>query len=155
MIKLYYTFSETGSEEFIKKALKKHSGKDGLVIKRTQNGKPYTDGEKHFSLSHTQGLTLCAVSDSPIGVDAEKIRKIKNKEKILLRFTNTDAKGIDDTEFLEKWTAFESRVKFFGEKIADCPLTLTKSTYVVTEVLDGYVVSICSQEADIIEKERI
>ena len=74
MIKLYYTFSNPDSIKFIKKSLFLFSGKNDFVIKWTKNGKPYTDENIYFSLSHTDGLTVCAVSDGEIGIDAEKIR---------------------------------------------------------------------------------
>ena len=102
MIELYYTFSNPESEAFIKKSLRKYSGKSDFLIRRTETGKPYVDGEIYFSLSHTDGLTVCAVSDKNIGVDAERIREIKNKEKIIARFMEDDVKILGEKEFFEK-----------------------------------------------------
>ena len=43
-------------------------------IKRTPLGKPYFEGENvHFSISHTKNYVFCAVSESPIGIDAEEL----------------------------------------------------------------------------------
>ena len=65
----------------MKKALFLFSGKKEYAVKHTENGKPYTDEGIYFSLSHTEGFTVCAVSDSEVGADTEKIRPIKDKEK--------------------------------------------------------------------------
>ena len=42
-------------------------------IRRTQRGKPYFVGSPlHFSISHTKKHVFCALSDRPIGIDAEE-----------------------------------------------------------------------------------
>jgi len=154
MIKLYYTFSNIGSTLFIRKALRAFSGENDFVIKRTESGKPYVESDIHFSLSHTDGLTICAVSDKNIGADAEKVRSIKNKNKILSRFIKTAGKDLNDKEFFEEWTRFESRVKFSGEKITSCNNLLPDKT-VTTFSLGEYIISICSEENELIEKEQL
>ena len=154
MIKLYYTFEKAESEAFIKKSLEKFSGKTGFVIKRTENKKPYVDEEIFFSLSHSGNFTVCAVSSENIGVDAEKIRSIHNKEKILYKFMSEE-KCTDDEEFFMKWTSFESRVKYFGEKITACPRTLLENVCVQTISLDEYIIAVCTKCKKHIEKERL
>lgn len=43
-------------------------------IKRTPLGKPYFPGENlHFSISHTKNHVFCAMSEHPIGIDAEEL----------------------------------------------------------------------------------
>ncbi len=145
MIKLYYTFSNPESETFIKASLKCFTGKDNFLIKRTQNGKPYTDGVE-FSLSHTDGLTVCVVSENPVGVDCEKVRSINNKERILARFVKMQAENITDKEFFEKWTTFESKVKLFGEKSVDCPSVFEKDVFTQIIEIDGFIVSVSSEK---------
>ena len=40
----------------------------------TQRGKPYfTSGNLHFSITHTKRHVFCALSDAPIGIDAEEV----------------------------------------------------------------------------------
>ena len=145
MIKLYYTFSSPESETFIKASLKCFTGKENFEIKRTPNGKPYTEGVE-FSLSHTDGLTVCAVSDAPVGADCEKVRSINNKERILARFVKIEAENIADKEFFEKWTTFESRVKLFGEKSVDCPSVFEKDVFTKTIEIDGFIISVSSEK---------
>ena len=154
MIKLYYTFSNPKSETFIKASLKCFTGKDGFEIKRTQSGKPYTDGVE-FSLSHTDGLTVCAVSDKTVGVDCEKVRCINNKVRMVSRFLNETAENITDEELFRKWTAFESRVKYFGEKMADCPLAREKEVFTSTFGIEDYIVSVSAEIKTEIVKENL
>ena len=152
MIKLYYTYSNPDSEAFIKECLWNFTGEDKFVINRTENGKPYTNGVE-FSISHTDGLTVCAVSDNPVGVDCEKVRAVNSKERILARFTKEMSENISDKEFLRKWTAFESRIKYFGEKIADCPSVFAKKIYTQTFELNRFIVSVSSEnETEIVRK---
>lgn len=155
MIKLYYTFSKPDSEAFIKKALAAFCGRCNFTVKRTDNGKPYVDGDVHFSLSHTDGLTICAVSDKNIGADAEKLRSVKNKERILTRYIGGETEQLSDKEFFEKWTRFESAVKFFGEKITSCNNAKTQNKYMQTFTFGEHIVSVCSDEKEEIQKERL
>ena len=56
-------------------------------ICRTDRGKPYfADHSVHFSISHTPRHVFCAISQSPIGIDAEEMDRPINlslAEKIL------------------------------------------------------------------------
>ena len=154
MIKVYYTFANPKSEDFIKKSLFLYSGKSDFEIKKTPNGKPYTDGI-YFSLAHTNGLTVCAVSDNEVGIDAEKIRPVRNGERIIKRFFGKCEKNLTDEAMLCMWTQFESRVKYFGETIISCTNAKTKEVYTETFLVEDYIVSVCSAEKDDIEKEKL
>ena len=155
MIKLYYTFSNPDSEDFIQKSLYSFLGTSSFRIKRTENGKPYVDSDVYFSLSHTKGLTVCAVSRENIGVDAEMLREMKNKEKILKRYHISEKEKVSDKEFFEKWTQFESRIKFFGETLHFCHKAKTEKKHIKTFNLGEYIISICSDGEKYIEMERL
>ena len=45
-------------------------------VERSLRGKPLFAGDagRWFSLSHSEGLALCALSDAPVGVDVEVVR---------------------------------------------------------------------------------
>ena len=45
-------------------------------VERSPRGKPLFAGDagRWFSLSHSEGLALCALSDAPVGVDVEVVR---------------------------------------------------------------------------------
>lgn len=47
-----------------------------IEIKTNVYGKPYIAGYEqwYFSITHTAGMIVIAVSDKPVGIDAEKIR---------------------------------------------------------------------------------
>ena len=82
-----------------------------------ENGKPhlYDRGEEiHFSLSHSGQYAVCAVADSPIGVDIEQIKD--NRPEIAGRFFNPDElKYIKDAEsFYRIWTLKEGYLKAVG-----------------------------------------
>lgn len=154
MIKIYYTFANPDSESFIKKALFLYSGKSDFEIKKTPNGKPFADGI-HFSLSHTDGLTVCAVSDKNVGVDTEKIRPVKNGERIIKRFLGRCEKNLTDEAFLCMWTQFESKVKLFGERIISCEMAKTKEVYNETFLLGEHIISVSAEKKDEIIKENL
>ena len=61
---------------------------------------------------------------------------------------------LTDEDFLKKWTAFESRVKYFGEKLTVCQNTKKEQINVRTISIGEYIVSICSQKKEKIIKEK-
>ena len=82
-----------------------------------ENGKPHlfhNNGEIHFSLSHSGQYAVCAIADSPIGVDIEQIRE--NRPEIAERFFNSaELKYINDAEsFYRIWTLKEGYMKAVG-----------------------------------------
>ena len=119
MIALYYSFGSFDSDSFINSALIRFTGKKGgFKIIRESGIKPYVrEKNLYFSLSHTDGLTVCAVSIFPVGADAEKRRTVKNAAKIAQRFLKRKLCETDD--FISMWTEFESRVKYEGCGIAN------------------------------------
>lgn len=83
-------------------------------------GKPHIDGNISFSISHTEGCVVCAVSIAPlrVGIDVEKIKPINLDD---LRSVLGDAviQDLDKTEdpqtsFYRHWTAAESVLKADG-----------------------------------------
>ncbi|MCR5484662.1 MAG: 4'-phosphopantetheinyl transferase superfamily protein [Clostridiales bacterium] len=96
-----------------------------------EKGKPFPEGrsgEKYFfSVSHSGDVCVCAVSDSEVGVDVERIRDV-NAERIAKRFFSKDEKeyiGSFQNEYEKKrafftvWTKHESAVKLSGRGISD------------------------------------
>lgn len=71
-----------------------------LVISEETGGKPRLRDfpSIHFSLSHTDGLVMCAVSDHPVGCDVERIVPLDDD---LRKAVGT----------LEAWTKREARFK--------------------------------------------
>ncbi len=89
-------------------------------IERTSLGKPYFVGldTRQFNLSHSGSLALCALDDSPVGVD---IQIIKNwRENLPQRVCSEEEltwlkqqSGVWDA-FSLLWALKESRVKYTG-----------------------------------------
>lgn len=80
MTAIYGTRGEDGrvlAWPLLERAAQAHWGWSGLPpVERSARGKPFFPGrpEHCFSLSHSGGLALCALSDAPVGVDVELVR---------------------------------------------------------------------------------
>lgn len=96
------------------------------------NQKPYlsTHPKIHFNISHCDGLVACAFSDSPVGVDIEKIGRfndhilrklLTDEEKIFLESLKNNKEKYEEF-FYRFWTLKESRIKHSGLGLA-MPLT--------------------------------
>ncbi|MCL2446173.1 MAG: hypothetical protein FWD06_05350 [Oscillospiraceae bacterium] len=72
------------------------------------NGKPYLPDGPHFSISHSGGMVLLAVSDSPVGCDVEPANRTVKNEAAIRRKLFPDE---DNVPFLQLWTAYEARLK--------------------------------------------
>ena len=87
----------------------------------TSAGKPFFPGRRDicFSLSHTKGIVLVAVSSEPVGADVEFRRKLRPAtEKRLLRTPH------GDLDAFELWTLRESFYKLVGEgSLRDLPFS--------------------------------
>lgn len=89
----------------------------------TEHGKPELEGHSglHFSISHCRCAIAVAVSDAPVGIDAECRRKVSPS---LLRYTMNDeelglieASADPEGEFTRLWTRKEAVLKQRGTGI--------------------------------------
>lgn len=86
-------------------------------------GKPdWRDSPWHFSLCHTRGAVLCAISDAPVGLDAERIRPVRAEvvSRVLAPQELRQYDGSAET-FLRFWTLKEAYAKYTGEGIIGYP----------------------------------
>ena len=97
-------------------------GEEMPEIGKTPRGKPYfLTGSLHFSITHTKTRVFCAISDKPVGIDAEDLNRQLNPnlaEKILspteLAIYNA-APARDRNEILLRlWVMKEAEVKCSG-----------------------------------------
>lgn len=97
-------------------------------VLRTENGKPYIDGNPlFFSLSHSGSRGVIAVADTPVGVDLELYKK-RERTAVLSRFCDEErAEILSEKDFLAHWTVREAFVKKQGETLAK---TLKSMAYV-------------------------
>jgi len=92
-------------------------------IAYTERGKPYFPEEKlYFSVTHTKNYAFCALSDRPVGIDAEELtRKINPAiaEKILSpgEFRQYEATADKNKALLTFWVLKEAEAKCTGEGI--------------------------------------
>ena len=103
------------------------TGKKMPAISVNSRGKPhFVGGELYFSITHTRGHVFCALSDCPIGIDAEELdRKISLElaGKILskgemLRYTAAADKRV---ALLTFWVLKEAQVKCDGTGLTGYP----------------------------------
>jgi phosphopantetheinyl transferase len=103
------------------------TGEDAPEIAIADRGKPYFgEGPWHFSISHTKDHVFCALSDEPVGIDAEeKSRKINQKlaEKILSYSEKIRFEGAEDKRaaLLRLWVLKEAAAKLTGEGLRGYP----------------------------------
>ena len=97
-------------------------------IARTDKGKPYFPDrpDLHFSVSHTGDLSLCALSDRPIGADVEGIGTPREGLPAYV-FSPQELdwfRGRGETweDFYTLWTLKEAKVKCTGEGIFHRPV---------------------------------
>lgn len=104
--------------------LDKMLGNVGIInyeVKKAELGKPYIENENvHFSISHTDGMVCCVVSDSECGIDCEKIKyrdkikEITNRYFVGNEITLMKKCNYNCDEFLRIWTCKEAIGKRLG-----------------------------------------
>ena len=93
----------------------------------TDRGKPYfPGGAVHFSITHTRRHAFAALSDRPIGIDAEELdRQVNPKlaEKILSpgEKAQYDAAADKNRALLTFWVLKEAQAKCTGEGLRGYP----------------------------------
>lgn len=143
-------------------AVKNYTNLDfaNLQFTKTDTGK-WMCPELHFSLSHTDGLVCVAISDEPIGVDAEAVRSVRHelasriltdKERMLFECEPESGRG---EHLLKSWVTKESIFKRGGGtallpnriEAAEHPTALRHVTVGTCE----YLISVCHTDAHKIE----
>ena len=93
------------------------------VFEYGEHGKPAIVGhpEIYFNMSHCKEAAICVLSDKPVGVDIESIRRYSES---LARYTMNDAEMTlieraerPEVEFIRLWTLKEAVLKLSGEGI--------------------------------------
>ncbi len=126
-----------------------------------QNGKPTAPGV-HFNLSHSGSWAVCALADSAVGVDVERV---KPHSETLIRQVCTPgelARLRTPEDFCHLWTVKESFLKYLGVGLTVSPrrvevdaaraaLTLDgapQAVYLRKYPLEGYALTVCAQGPD-------
>ena len=101
--------------------LEKLCGSPLPEIRKTKLGKPYfVDSPLHFSVSHTKRYVFVALSEKPIGIDAEETDRnidLRLAEKILSPKEMTQFQNAEDQRLalLKFWVLKEAAGKCAGE----------------------------------------
>ncbi len=98
-----------------------------------KNGKPYAEGNPfYFSLSHSGDYAVCAISNSPVGVDIEKEKELS--ERMQKRFAQS----------VLEWTKIEAKGKLTGGGVFDT----VEGDFIYShhKTADGYIITVCSDK---------
>ena len=98
------------------------TGEEMPPIEKAPRGKPYFSGsDLHFSITHTKTRVFCALSDVPVGIDAEDTTRIVNPslaEKILSPMEKEQYNTLNPMDrndaLLRFWVLKEAEVKCSG-----------------------------------------
>lgn len=118
-------------------------------VERTKHGKPYFPDQCdiQFSLSHTEGAVVCAISDRSCGVDVESIHRTTNCKIANRFFTEKEiAYAVDSVHFLEIWTRKEALIKRFGKLHQPlCKMETIAHPQIHTLMHQDFLISFCSE----------
>lgn len=125
---------------------------ESRVLKNAE-GKPYIAGGPEFSISHSRGRCVLAVSRRRVGVDIERLDE---SNLIAAGYALTDEErewiAASPTErFHLLWTRKESVYKAVGgfrepREIPSLDRRIPRGLYVKSVISDGYALSVCSEE---------
>lgn len=128
-----------------------------LEVAFGENGKPYF---KHypsfnFNISHSENILAVAFSDSPVGIDVEKIRDVNLK--IAQKYFSEEEKKLahNNDDFFYVWTRKEAYIKQSGKGLS-VPLSSfcsLENENIKTFKFDRFVISICGETEDFTIKE--
>ena len=142
-----------GSSFLLLKAAKGHE------IHYSTAGKPFTDSENHFNISHSGDYVVLAEADLPVGVDVERAADIGIDDSLKnIAMTEGEKSWAGDSllRFYVVWTRKESLIKCEGSGFVSEPneidslpendfddpvLYKGKYYYIDSFMLDGHVIS--------------
>ena len=144
----------------LRRVVQKELGLSSFSVEKDADGKPYIREAEAFcyNLSHSGNWVVLAWSDTPVGVDVEKIRDDGKQEKVARRFFAPDEQRWIQSDrmterFFQVWTGKESYLKYLGTGLRQ-PLD---SFSVLEEnirkklrhwVLEGnYSLTVCTEDA--------
>ncbi len=123
---------------------------DSIAIEKGKNGKPFLKNYPRlfFNISHTDGAVAVAFSDSEVGVDTERIRKVNlgvserffTKDEKLFINGKTSQKN---RRFFEIWTKKEALIKRFALTLSH--LKTTQAKHIHTFQRGNFIISVSSE----------
>ena len=143
----------TAGRALLRQMVEAHTGRPMPEIALGERGKPcFPDSDLHFSISHSKGHVFCALSDHPIGIDAEEADRqiaLPLAGKILspgelAQYEKTPDKPL---ALLKFWVLKEAAAKCSGEGLRGYPNQTNFSLEdprVIT--VDGCLVAVIEKE---------
>ena len=131
----------------VKKLLKLKTNQD---FSYTSNGKPYIEGKKHFSISHSNNLLCIASSSQPISVDVQPIEY--NEEVANFICTPSELNNLKTAknkakELTKLFTKKESAIKCLDLNLTHIKTVLeNKNLRFKTKQKQNYLITICKQK---------
>lgn len=126
-------------------------------IGKMPRGKPYfLEGGLHFSITHTKTTVFCAISDVPVGIDAEDLtRKVSPSlaQKILSPYEYEQYEAVPDEAkneaLLRFWVLKEAEVKCSGLGLRGYPdhTAFDLDDPRITQIGGCLVAVICAEDA--------
>lgn len=125
-----------------------------------KNGKPYIPTLPFFNISHSFPYVVCAVSNKEVGVDIEKISRMKTtlSRQILSAAEYENSETVSGAALLnllcEKWVRKEAYLKMLGiglrRSMTDITFTgdelLGEDVFSRVYPLDNFLISFCRSE---------
>ena len=118
----------------LRQLLKAHWDMDAPVILRNEKGAPVLENAPlRLSITHSEDLVACAVSEGPVGLDAERLKPFRwgliekvcteqERQYVLSGSSPAGERCEDETiisRFFEVWTGNEAWFKMQGTGITD------------------------------------
>ena len=126
-------------------------------ISVTERGKPFfSDSSWYFSISHSKHHVFCALSQKPIGIDAEEIDRPINPnlaDKILspMERQQYDQAADKRLALLKLWVLKEAKAKCTGEGLKGYP---NQTQFLLTDPrvrqMEGCLVAVIEEEDHVI-----
>lgn len=141
--------------ELLARLYREETGEALPDIAVTNRGKPYFPGSSlHFSISHTPDHAFCALSQHPVGIDAEELTRninLKLADKILSAAEKEqyDAAPDKGRALLTFWVLKEAAVKLTGEGLRGYPnhTNFSLEDPRVTQI-DGCLVAVLEEKGE-------
>ena len=113
--------------ELLERMYREETGEVLPEIAVAERGKPYfVNSPLHFSISHSKHQVFCALSDRPVGLDAEEMDRkadLRLAERILSASEKRhfDAAADKQACLLRLWVLKEAAAKLTGEGLRGVP----------------------------------
>lgn len=162
MLYLAHTFAPQRESEAARDLLARlystTQGRPMPVLEKLPGGKPvFSQGELHCGIAHTRGHVFVALSDGPVGLDAEECTRPVSM-KLARRILSPGEPADTPRQLLEYWVLKEAYTKFTGEGLRQSfrALTFDRETLrlegsdlrFTLQELFGCLVALCTRQEE-------